>query len=90
MIELNDYVEDSTKCVFIYAPENYEEEKGYGLTILCGISGKKSIVSNDGKPVFLRDEKTTRLAVSKMNKQIGVLTPSQEINIRSMSLQPFE
>ena len=90
MIELNDYVEDATKCVFIYAPENYDEEKGYGLTILCGLSGKKSIVSNDGEPVFLRDAKTTRLAVSKMNKQIGVLTPSQEIHIRSMPLQPFE
>ena len=85
MIELNDYVEDATKCVFIYEPENYEEGKGYGLTILCGISGNKSIVSNDGEPVFLRDEKTTRLAVSKMNKQtsnlINLLIANKRLSI---------
>jgi len=90
MIELDDYVKDATKCVFIYEPKNYEEGKGYGLTILCGLSGKKTIVSNGNEPIFFSDEKTTRLAISKMNKQIGVLTPSQEINIRSMPLQPFE
>jgi len=90
MIELHDYVEDPTKCVFIYDPANYEEGKGYGLTILCGMTGIKSIVQNNGEDVFLLDEKTTRLAVTKMNKQIGVLSPSDEIHIRSMSLQPYE
>ena len=78
MIELNDYVEDATKCVFIYAPENYEEEKGYGLTILCGISGKKSIVSNDGEPVFLRDEnKVGRIKNEQTNRRIDAITRNQ-------------
>lgn len=90
MIELQEYVEDTKKCVFIFEPENFTEEQGYGLTIQCGITGKKSIVSNNGMPVYLCDENTTRLAIRKMNKQIGILSSRDEIEIRSMSLQPNE
>ena len=90
MIEIDEYVEDTSKCVFIFEPEHFEDGKGYGLTIQCGITGKRSIVDNDGEPCFLPDEKTTRLAIAKMNKRIGILCLDSELEIRSMSLQTLE
>ena len=50
------------------------------------MTGKKSIVEQNGKLVFLPTEKRARLAVAKMNKQIGVLNPKSEMEIRTMSL----
>lgn len=92
MIEIEKYVQDTTKCVFIFDSENYVEGKGFGLTIQCGISGKRSVVQSEqtGDQLFLPDEKTTRSAIAKMNKRIGILSAESELEIRSMSLQPLE
>jgi len=90
MIDVEKYVKDTSKCVFIFEPENFEEGKGFGLTIQCGITGNRSIVENNGELCFLPDEKTTRLAVAKMNKRVGILCLDSEIEIRSMSLQTLE
>ena len=86
MIEIENYVEDITKAVFIFDEDNFQEGRGFGLTIQCGLTGKKSIVEQNGNLVFLPTEKRARLAVTKMNKQIGVLNPKSEMEIRTMSL----
>ena len=76
MIEIENYVEDITKAVFIFEEDNFQEERGFGLTIQCGLTGKKSIVEQNGfRPTNTLEKRQTR---SPSNGEKGAPCSSED------------